>query len=69
MTLLSVYLLFDFREKKYSRHQDIKNVILGIFISLHIENKEVDYLLLLDYLLKLCIKDDDMGVILFWRYE
>ena len=27
------YRLFDFREKKYSRHQDIKNVILGIFIS------------------------------------
>jgi hypothetical protein len=40
----------------------IKMSYLEYLYHLHIENKEVDYLLLLDYLLKLCIQDDDMGV-------
>lgn len=40
----------------------LKMSYLEYLYHLHIENKEVDYLLLLDYLLKLCIKDDDMGV-------
>jgi hypothetical protein len=40
----------------------IKMSYLEYLYHLHIENKEIDYLLLLDYLLKLCIKDDTMGI-------
>ena len=41
----------------------LKMSYLEYLYHLHIENKELDFLLLLDYLLKLCMKlDDTMGV-------
>ena len=40
----------------------LKMSYLEYIYNLHIDNKEIDYLLLLDYLLKLCIKDDTVGI-------
>ena len=40
----------------------LKMSYLEYLYHLHIENKEIDYLLLLDYLLKLCIKDDEVRI-------
>ena len=40
----------------------IKMSYLEYLYHLHIENKEIDYLLLLDYLLKLCVRDDEVRI-------
>ena len=40
----------------------IKMSYLEYIYHLHIQNKEIDYLLLLDYLLKLCVKDEEVRI-------